>query len=116
MKLLLRWAASAVALLIVAYLIPDVAVASWQTAFIAALVVGLVNATLGAIVKLVTTPLRWLTLGLLTLVINAVMFWIATEVVDGFDVDGALTTLIASLAYGFLAALIARMLGAGASK
>ncbi len=115
MKLLLRWAASAAALLIVAYLIPDVSVASWQTAFVAALVVGLVNATLGAVVKLITTPFRWLTLGLLTLVINAVMFWIATEVVDGFDVDGALTALIASLAYGFLAAAIARVLGASAS-
>lgn len=112
MKLLLRWAASAAALLIVAYVIPAVSVASWQTAFIAALVVGLINATLGAIVKLVTTPFRWLTLGLLTLVINAVMFWVATELVDGFDVDGALTTLVASLAYGFLAAVIARILGA----
>lgn len=115
MKLLLRWAASAAALLIVAYLIPDVTVASWQTAFVAALVVGLINATLGAIVKLVTTPFRWLTLGLLTLVINAVMFWIATVVVEGFDVDGALSTLLASLVYGILAAVIARMLGASAN-
>ena len=115
MKLPLRWAASAAALLIVAYLIPDVTVASWQTAFVAALVVGLINATLGAIVKLVTTPFRWLTLGLLTLVINAVMFWIATVVVEGFDVDGALSTLLASLVYGILAAVIARMLGASAN-
>ena len=113
MKLLLRWAASAAALLAVSYLLSGVTVDGWQTAFVAALVVGLVNATLGAVVRLVTTPFRWLTLGLLTLVINAAMFWVATVVVDGFDTDGAVATLLASLLYGLLAALIARLLGAG---
>lgn len=113
MKLLLRWAASAAALLLVAYLIPSVVVDGVGTAFVAALVVGLVNATIGAVVKLVTTPLRWLTLGLFTVVINAAMFWLATVVVDGFDSTGALTTLVASLVYGVLAAVIGRLLGAG---
>ena len=113
MKLLLRWAASAVALVAVSAVISGVTVDGWQTAFVAALVVGLINATLGAVVKLITTPFRWLTLGLLTLVINAVMFWIATAVVEGFDTDGAVTTLLASLLYGLLAAVIGRVLGAG---
>ena len=112
MKLLLRWAASAAALLLVAYLIPSVVVDGVGTAFVAALVVGLVNATVGAVVRLITTPLRWLTLGLFTTVINAAMFWLATVVVDGFETTGALATLLASLTYGVLAALIGRVIGA----
>ncbi|MEM0964389.1 MAG: phage holin family protein, partial [Bacteroidota bacterium] len=116
MKLLLRWVASAAALLAVAYLIPAVQVESIGTAFVAALVVGLVNATIGAVVKLITTPIRWLTLGLFTLAINAVMFWLATELVDGFSADGALTVLVASLLYGLLAGLIGGLLGANRTK
>ena len=113
MKLLLRWAASAAALLAVAYLVPGVVVDGIGTAFFAALVIGLVNATIGAVVRLLSTPVRWLTLGLFTLVINAAMFWLAAAFVDGFDADGALTALVASVLYGLLAGLIGGMLGAG---
>ncbi|WP_412068107.1 phage holin family protein [Rubrivirga sp. IMCC43871] len=112
MKLLLRWAASAAALLIVAYLVPGVGIASIGTAFLAALVVGLVNATIGAVVKLITTPLRWLTLGLLTVLINAVMFWLAASFLDGFTVDGAFAAIIGALGYGLLAGIIGSVLGA----
>ena len=112
MKLLVRWLASAAALIAVSYLVPGVVVAGFGAALIAALVIGLINATLGALIKLLTTPLRWLTLGLLTLVINAGLFWLATGVVDGFDVDGVVPALVGSLAYGLLAAVIQRVAGA----
>ena len=113
MKLLLRWAASAAALLIVAYLVPGIGVASIGTAFVAALVIGLVNATIGALVKLITTPIRWLTLGLFTVLINAAMFWLAAEFVDGFQSEGAVATVVGALVYGLLAGLIGRLVGAG---
>ena len=112
MKLLLRWLASALALIAVSYLVPGVLVASFGTALLAALVIGLVNATIGAIVKLFTTPIRWVTLGLFTLLINAVLFWLATQFVDGFDVTGAVPALVGSLAYGLLAAVIQSVVGA----
>ncbi len=111
MKLLVRWLASALALIAVAYLVPGVVLASFGTALIAALVIGLVNATIGAVVKLVTTPFRWLTLGLLTLVINAVMFWLATQFVDGFEVTGVGAALVGSLGYGLLAAIVQSVVG-----
>lgn len=112
MKLLFRWVASAAALLAVAYLVPGVVVASLGAAFIAALVIGLINATIGALVKLITTPVRWLTLGLFTLVINAFLFWLATRFVDGFDVDGPLAALIGAILYGIVASIIQSVLGA----
>ena len=116
MKLLLRWLASAAALLAVSYLVPGVVVAGFVAALIAALVIGLVNATIGWVVKLITTPIRWLTLGLFTLVINAVLFWLATQFVDGFDVDGPLAALVGSLAYGLLAAFIQGLVGGKKKK
>ncbi len=112
MKLLLRWLASALALLLVAYLLPGITVASWGAAFIAALVIGLVNATIGAVVKLITTPVRWLTLGLFTLVINAVMFWLAAELVDGFDASGAVDVFLGALLYGIAASVLQSVFGA----
>ena len=112
MKLLLRWLASAVALVAVAYLVPGVLVGGFGAAAVAALVIGLVNATLGTLVKLISTPVRWLTLGLFTLVINAALFWLATAFVDGFDVDGPVAALVGSLAYGLLASVIQSVVGA----
>lgn len=112
MKLILRWVASALALLLVAYLLPGITVASWGAAFIAALVIGLVNATIGALVKLFTTPIRWLTLGLFTLVINAVMFWLAAELVTGFDASGAVDVFLGAILYGIAASVLQSVFGA----
>ena len=111
MKLLVRWLASAAALLGVSYLVPGVTVAGFGTALVASLVIGLVNATIGVVVKLITTPIRWLTLGLFTLVINAVLFWLATTFVDGFEVGAATAALIGAIAYGLLAWLIQSVVG-----
>ena len=77
--LLLKWLVSAVSLLIVAYVAPGFHVRSFGAAMIAALVIGLVNGTLGAVLRLVTWPLRILTLGLLTWVISAAMILLSFQ-------------------------------------
>jgi putative membrane protein len=86
--LLLHWLISAASLLIVAYLIPGIQVQGFGTALIAALVMGLVNATLGFILKILTLPLTLLTFGLFLLVINALMLQLASHLVPGFTVSG----------------------------
>lgn len=88
MKILLHWLLSALALLAVAYLIPGIEVASFYTALIAALVIGLVNAILRPILLVLTIPINVLTLGLFTLVLNAFLFWLASTIVKGFTVTG----------------------------
>jgi putative membrane protein len=88
LHLLIGWAASAVSLLIVAYLIPGIHVDSIKTALIAAIVIGLVNGTLGVLLKIVTFPLTLLTLGVFWLVINALMLLLVTKLVSGFTIDG----------------------------
>ncbi|MEL6615910.1 MAG: phage holin family protein [Bacteroidota bacterium] len=112
MKLLLRWAASAIALLLVAHLVPGISIESWGVAFVAALVLGLINAVIRPAVKLLTTPIRWLTLGLFTLVINAVLFYFAATLVDGFDASGAGDVFIGALLYGIAASVLQSLFGA----
>src|SRR2546427_132223 len=73
MKHLLNWMISALALWIVARLVPGFYLTGPFSALIAALVIGFVNATLGAFLKIVTFPLTLLTLGIFWLVINAAM-------------------------------------------
>jgi putative membrane protein len=86
--LLLHWLISAVSLLIVAYIISGIEVRGFGTALIAALVIGLVNATLGFILKILTLPLTLLTFGLFLLVINALMLQLASHLVPGFFISG----------------------------
>jgi len=87
MRLLLNWILSALAVWIVSRIVPGFVVTGVLAALIAALVIGLVNATLGFFVKIITFPLTVLTLGLFWLVINAVMLELASTLVPGFHVQ-----------------------------
>lgn len=99
MKLIIRWILLAAALLMVAYLYSGVAVTSFTSAMIAALVLGLFNTLLRPILVLLTLPATLLTLGLFLFVINAAMFYLAANVLDGFNVTGFGAALIGSLIY-----------------
>lgn len=95
--LIFRWVINAIALLFVAYLVPGFFVESFYNALIAALVLGLVNALIRPILFVLTLPITILTLGLFTFVINAFMIWFVSTVVDGFDVAGFTTALLAAI-------------------
>jgi len=88
MRLLLNWLLSAISLLIVSHLIPGFYVRDFTAALIAALVIGLVNATLGLVLKIITLPLTVLTLGIFWWVVNALMLLFASRFVPGFAVHG----------------------------
>lgn len=88
MRLLLNWVLSALAVWIVAQVVPGVHVSGWMAALIAAVVIGFINATLGALLKIITFPLTLLTLGLFWFVINALMLELASALVPGFQVRG----------------------------
>lgn len=99
MKILVRWLLLAAALLLVAHLYPGVVVQSFGAAMIAALVLGLFNAVLRPLLVLLTLPVTLLTLGLFLFIINALMFYFAASVLDGFSVRGFGAALIGSLIY-----------------
>jgi putative membrane protein len=88
MGFLIRLIVNAVALLIVAYFVPGIHVNGFVAALIAALILGIVNAILRPILFIITLPLQILTLGLFTLVINGLLFWLVGAIHIGLYVDG----------------------------
>jgi len=88
MRLILNWLLSAISLMIAAYVIPGFQVRDFVSAMIAAVVIGLANATIGLLLKILTFPLTLLTFGLFWFVINALMLILASEFVPGFSISG----------------------------
>jgi putative membrane protein len=85
---LAHWVLSALCLLLVARFVPGFFVRGFGTALIAAVVIGLVNGTIGILLKIITLPLTILTFGLFWLLINAFMLKFASIFVPGFEVRG----------------------------
>lgn len=106
MKIIVRWLLLAAALLLVAYLYPGVTIKSFGSAMIAAFVLGLLNTLLRPILVLLTLPVTVITLGLFLFVINALMFYFAASVLDGFYVTGFVAALIGSLLYSLCGMVI----------
>ena len=106
MKLIARWFLLAAALLLVAQLFPGVSVSSYPAALIAAFVIGLFNTLVRPLLVLLTLPVTVLTLGLFLFVINALMFWAAASVLDGFNVEGFGAALVGSLLYSLASVVI----------
>ena len=105
-RLLVKWLLHALALLITAKLVPGFLIGSFAAALVAVLVIGLLNVTLGALLKLLTLPLGILTLGLFFLVINAVILELAGSLVPGFKVITFGAALIGALVLAILHMLL----------
>src|ERR1700758_698586 len=88
MRMIVNWLLSALSLMIVAHVVRGFDVTGFTAALLAALVIGLVNATLGVFLKIVTFPLTLLSLGLFWFVINALMLKLAAAFVPGFSIQG----------------------------
>jgi putative membrane protein len=106
MKIIVRWLLLAAALLLVAHLYSGVQVASFGVALIAAFVLGLFNTLVRPLLVLLTLPVTLLTLGLFLFVINALMFWAAASVLDGFSVTGFGAALVGSVLYSLCGLVI----------
>lgn len=108
MRILIHWLVSAVAIAITAYLLPGVQISGFAAALILAVVLGLINAILRPILLLLTLPINVVTLGLFTLVINALLVLLADSIVPGFEVSGFITALI----FAVILTLVRGILGA----
>jgi putative membrane protein len=97
MGLLLNWVLSALAVWIVAQVVPGVHVNGVVAALIAAVAIGFINATVGLILKVLTFPLTLVTLGLFWLVINALMLKLASVFVPGFQVNGFFAAFVGAI-------------------
>ena len=106
LHILIVWLVSALALWLVARIVPGIEVRDFGAALIAAIVIALVNAVIGPILRFIAFPLTILTLGLFRLVINALLLMLAAAITPGFRVRGFLNAVIGSLVLTFLEWLI----------
>jgi len=112
---IVNWFLSALSLVIVAHVIPGFDVTGFSAALIAALVIGLVNATIGLFLKIITLPLTLLSLGVFWFVINALMLKLASALVPGFNIQGFLPAFFGSIVLSLVNVLL-RILVSGVRK
>lgn len=97
MNLIIRWLLAAIAIVLTSYLLPGVFLSGFWTAVLLALVIGVINVVIKPILLILTLPINILSLGLFTLVINALLIMLASKIVDGFSVASFWTALLFSI-------------------
>jgi putative membrane protein len=104
--MIVNWLLSAIALLIVTYIVPGFVVSGILAALIAAVVIGLFNATIGLFLKVVTFPLTVLTLGIFWFVVNAIVLKLASAFVPGFTIIGFLPAFLGAIVLALINMII----------
>lgn len=108
---ILHWILSGAALFLVAHLLPGIEVDGFGSALIAALVIGLVSATVGLILKILLLPFIILTLGIVYFLINGLMLKVASAFVPGFRVNGCLPAVLGSILLTIVEYVLNRIAG-----
>jgi putative membrane protein len=102
MRLLITWLINALALLALPYLMHSVTVSDFGTALVAALFLGLVNTLIRPVLVLLTLPVTLVSMGLFVFVINAFLFWLVAQVVEGFHVASFGSAFLAAILYSII--------------
>ena len=110
LRLLAVWLINAFALMAVAYLMPGVAVSSFASALVAALILGLVNAVIRPVLFLLTLPVTILTLGLFIFVLNGLLFWFVGSYIQGFFVAGFWSGVFGAIVFSLISWLLSALL------
>ncbi|MCE1225377.1 MAG: phage holin family protein [Geobacteraceae bacterium] len=97
MSIIINWLISGIAIVITAYLLPGIHLSGFKAALLTAVVLGLINAVIKPVLKLLTLPLTIMTLGLFSLVINALLIMLTAKLVPGFQVQGFLWAVAFSI-------------------
>ncbi len=106
MILLLRWILFTLAIMFVAWLVPGIGVENFQTAMLVTVIMALINIFIRPLIVFITLPINILTLGIFTLVINALLFMLAGYIAPGFYVDGFMAAFLGSVVLAFLGLII----------
>lgn len=111
--LILRWIINALIIILVAALVPGISISGIYAALIVALVLGFVNTIIRPLFILLTLPINILSLGLFTLVINALLFWFVASFIKGFEVSGFLAAFLGALILSISSSLVSSFLHKG---
>ncbi len=95
--ILVRWICFALALIFTAWVIPGIEVSSFWSAMFACVIIALINTFVKPVLQLVTLPINFLTVGLFSFVLNALLLMLAGWITPGLEVDGFLSALLGSI-------------------
>ena len=96
-KILLRIIVITLAVLLITRYVPGISVDDWQTAIIVAVAWAIISVTIKPLLTLLTFPITVITLGLFSVILNALLFWIVGILVPGFIVSGFIAAIIGSV-------------------
>ncbi|MBQ2870710.1 phage holin family protein [bacterium] len=109
MAMFLRWVLYSLAIMLIAWLLPGISISSFWAALLVIVIMGLLNMILRPILLFITLPINFLTLGLFSFVLNALLFMLAGYIAPGFSVDGFWSALLGSLLLALLSIPINRI-------
>lgn len=110
MQLLIALVLNAAALLVTAYVVPGFMVSDFTVALLAAIVIGVVNTIVRPVLSALTAPVNVMTLGLFTFVINAVILYLASLLVPGFELDGWMPAIIGAVVLAVVATVLSELI------
>ncbi len=101
-----RWLSSSMALLVVSYFFEGIKIKDIPSAFIAAFILGIVNAVIRPLIFVFTLPFNIISLGLFTLVINGSMLYLTSKLVDGFEIHGFWSAIFGALFISIISGIL----------
>lgn len=109
MKIFLKWLIYALLIVFVAWIIPGITVSNFLGAMFACVIIALINVFIRPLVEFISLPINFLTLGLFSLVINALLLMLAGIITPGFEVKGFLSALFGSILLSLFSGLVEKI-------
>lgn len=115
-KLILRWILAAVAIMLVAWIIPGISITGFKSAMGVVIVMALVNSVIKPVVKFISLPLNILTLGIFGVIVNALLFMLVAKFAPGFQIDGFWSALFGAGLTGIILPWFQKLTGEDEKK
>jgi len=109
MNMLVKWIVFSVLIIFTAWIVPGISVNNFLSAMLVCLTIGFINIFVRPIVEFISLPINFLTLGLFSFVINALLLMLAGVITPGFEVDGFLSALLGSILLSIFVGLMNKM-------
>ena len=108
-RLLIRWILYAAGLIFTAWIIPGIEINTVWTAMFACVIIALINTFIKPVLNLITLPINIITIGLFSLILNALLFMLAGWITPGVEIDGFLSALLGSVVFSVCSLIISKL-------
>ncbi len=108
-RLLIRWILYAAGLIFTAWIIPGIEINTFWTAMFACVIIALINTFIKPVLNLITLPINIITIGLFSLILNALLFMLAGWITPGVEIDGFLSALLGSVVFSVCSLIISKL-------